>query len=301
MTKRAETPKQDRTNARGAAKAAPPRKGPPIALLVGIGAVVVIAIMVAVKFLNQGSSAAMASGPVPPALMTTLESLPISEVGAVGAGSAQGTFAHIKGPALVGKSGLPRIVYMGAEYCPFCAAERWGVVIALNRFGHFENLGLSHSATDDIFPGTATFTFHGATYHSQYVDFTAVEMQTNTKVNGQYAPLETPDASEVALLQTYDAPPYVPADAAGSIPFLDIANQFVFSGATFPPDLLTGKSWTAIAARLSDPTTPEARGIIGTADVLTGAICIATSNKPAAVCGIPAIQLIEHTTLTAAH
>jgi hypothetical protein len=301
MPKPTQTPKQDRTNPRGTAKAAARRKGPPLALLVGLAAVVVIGIMVAVKLLNHGSAVVMAAGPVPPALLTSLESIPISEVGAVGAGSAQGTFAHLKGPTLLGKSGLPRILYMGAEYCPYCAAERWGIVIALNRFGRFENLGLSHSATDDVFPGTPTFTFHGASYHSQYVDFTPVEMQTNTKVNGQYPPLETPDASELALLQKYDSPPYVPADAAGSIPFVDIANQYVFSGASFPPDLLAGKTWTQIASRLSDPSSPEARGIVGTADVLTGAICVATGNKPAAVCQVPAIQLIIHTTLTGAH
>jgi hypothetical protein len=31
--------------------------------------------------------------------------------------------------------------------------------------------------------------------------------------------------------------------------------------------------------------------------VLTGAICIATSGKPAEVCGAPAIQLIQRNTL----
>jgi len=303
MTKRAETPKQGQTNTRGAAKAAPRRKGPPPVLLVGLGAVVVVGIMVAVYFyqLNHGASAAAATGPVPPAVLTALESIPMSEAGGIGAGSAQGTFARLPGPTLAGQTGLPRIVYMGAEYCPYCAAERWAVIVALNRFGRFENLHLSRSATDDVFPGTPTFTFHGASYRSQYVDFTAVEMQTNVKgAAGQYSPLETPDASEIALLRTYDAPPYVPADTAGSIPFIDIANRFVFSGATFPPDVLQRKSWAAIAASLSDPTSPEARGIIGTADVLTGAICIATSDKPSNVCQVPAIQLIEHT-LTVSH
>ena len=300
MSKPAGKPKPTGTTSRIIVKTAPRRKGPPLALVVGAAAVVVVGVMVAVKLFARPAAPA-ASGPVPPAVLSAVESLPISEAGSIGAGSAQGTFAHLKGPALVGPSGLPRVLYMGAEYCPFCASERWAVVVALGRFGRFQNLGLSESATDDIYPGTPTFTFHGASYKSEYVDFKAVEMQTNVKVNGQYAPLEKPDPSEIALLQKYDAPPYVPAGAAGSIPFIDIGNRFVFSGSSFPPDLLAGKSWTTIATRLSDPTSAEARAIVGAADVLTGAICIVTSGKPAEVCQAPAIQIIQQTTLASPH
>jgi len=75
----------------------------------------------------------------------------------------------------------------------------------------------------------------------------------------------------------------------------------VFSGSSFPPDLLAGKSWTTIATRLSDPTSAEARAIVGAADVLTGAICIVTSGKPAEVCQAPAIQIIQQTTLASPH
>ena len=33
------------------------------------------------------------------------------------------------------EAGLPEMLYMGAEYCPFCAAERWAMVMALSKFG----------------------------------------------------------------------------------------------------------------------------------------------------------------------
>ena len=36
--------------------------------------------------------------------------------------------------------GKPGIFYYGAEYCPYCAAERWPVVVALSRFGTWSNL-----------------------------------------------------------------------------------------------------------------------------------------------------------------
>ena len=30
---------------------------------------------------------------------------------------------------------VPEVLYMGAEYCPYCAAQRWSTIIALSRFG----------------------------------------------------------------------------------------------------------------------------------------------------------------------
>jgi hypothetical protein len=32
------------------------------------------------------------------------------------------------------------MLYIGAEYCPYCAAERWPLVMALSKFGTFSNL-----------------------------------------------------------------------------------------------------------------------------------------------------------------
>src|SRR6266542_1300741 len=95
-----------------------------------------------------------------------------------------GTRAPVELPAgtpSLTKAGLPRVVYVGAEYCPYCAAERWPVVIALSRFGSFSNLGLAHSSSTDAFPNTSTFTFHGATYHSQYLGFDGIETETSQR------------------------------------------------------------------------------------------------------------------------
>ncbi|MBV8714829.1 MAG: DUF929 family protein [Chloroflexi bacterium] len=36
---------------------------------------------------------------------------------------------------------------MGVEACPFCAVERWALVLALSQFGHFDHLSLSQSAS----------------------------------------------------------------------------------------------------------------------------------------------------------
>jgi len=50
-----------------------------------------------------------------------------------------------------------------------------------------------------------------------------------------------------------------------------------------------------IAVALADPSTPQARAILGTANALTAAICSATGDTPAEVCGLPAVKSLEAT------
>jgi hypothetical protein len=76
----------------------------------------------------------------------------------------------------------------------------------------------------------------------------------------------------------------VPGDAAGSIPFIDFANQAVVSGASYSPRLLTGKDADQIAAALSDATNPIAQAIDGTANAFTTLLCQLTGGQPGPVC-----------------
>src|SRR5258706_4760621 len=122
------------------------------------------------------------------------------------------------GTLLPGPKALPEVFYMGAEYCPYCAAERWPMIIALSRFGTFSNLKTTSSSSSDVYPNTPTFTFHGATYTSQYVDFVSVET-TDRNQNT----LETPTAAQQALVNQYDT--------GGSIPLVDFCNPYSFYGA----------------------------------------------------------------------
>ena len=41
--------------------------------------------------------------------------------------------------------GKPAIVFVSEESCPFCAAERWPLVVALSHFGTWSNLGSTRS------------------------------------------------------------------------------------------------------------------------------------------------------------
>src|SRR6266702_3251914 len=59
----------------------------------------------------------------------------------VGAGSVTTKFTAESGQAVLkGSNGHPELFYVGGEYCPFCAGERWAMIQALSRFGTFSNL-----------------------------------------------------------------------------------------------------------------------------------------------------------------
>lgn len=214
---------------------------------------------------------------VPPATLST-----------VGAGSANNPTTAITAPALK-QGGKPRMLYIGAEYCPYCAAQRWAVAQALSRFGTWTGLGQTSSSASDVDPNTATLSFHGATLTSRYVSFNGVETTTNQPAGTGYQPLDTPAPADAALMQTYDAPPYLPSGSAGSIPFLDIGGTYVSSGASYDPQLLAGKTQQQIADALKNPADPMAQAIDGAANAITAAVCKTTNNQPAPVCGAPGV------------
>jgi Domain of unknown function (DUF929) len=192
------------------------------------------------------------------------------------------------------RDGKPEILYVGAEYCPYCAAQRWPLVVALSRFGSFEHLGGTESAAADVFPNTPTFTFHGATYTSDVIAFTAVETHTNQPdPAGGYTALDTPTPAQVALLQRYDQEPYT--TKAGAIPFLMIGNRYVSIGASYDPSVLQGLTRDQIARALADPTSAVARAVDGSANALTAAICTTTAGQPSSVCSDPVITTISAT------
>jgi hypothetical protein len=260
-------------------------------------AIVVIVIGVAgVLAATSGSKTTANDPPASAALVKAATSVPKAVFDQVGSGTATALPKKLSAPALT-QAGKPRIVYIGAEYCPYCATERWAMVTALSRFGTFSGLKTTHSSSTDVFPNTHTFSFHGSTYSSPYLVFTPVETETNQTQGDGHTTLEKPTAEESQLLATYDVAPYSGPDSssAGAIPFLYFAGKYISVGATYDPAVLQGMSANAIAAALSHPTTAVSRGAIGAANGLTAAICGATGNQPTAVCSDPVIQRIEST------
>ncbi len=212
-----------------------------------------------------------------------IQHVPVSTLDAVGSGTGvTPPTALPSGTAPLTEGGRPEVLYIGAEYCPFCAAQRWPLIVALSRFGSFQGLGATASSPSDSFPNTQTFSFHGATFTSDLLSFSGVETATNTG-----APLDQPTAAEQALFQQYDAAPYT--TAPGSIPFLLIGNRYVSIGSEIDPGTLQGMTRDQIVAALSDPNSSVARTIGGAANTITAAICQSTGGKPANVCTGPAV------------
>jgi len=230
----------------------------------------------------------------PASLVKKVTTIPTTVTNEVGAGSVTALPTKLPGPPLLTSDGKPRIIYMGAEYCPYCATERWGMVNALSRFGTFSGLKITTSAartsqgSPEVFPNTPTFSFYGSTYKSDYISWEPVEEQTNS-----YEQLEKRTPEQEELLNKYDAPPYTDAQSTGAIPFIDFANQYMIDGASYDAQVLADKTHADVASAMTDPSTDISKGAVGTANVMTATICATTGNKPTNVCNEPAIKAIQ--------
>ena len=253
--------------------------------------VVVIAIVLAFVLVSLNKSPAKA-GPaggsaLSASVLNDISTVPATTLATVGAGSTYAKpLISINGSPLTA-NGKPEVLYIGAEFCPYCATERWAMAVALSRFGTFSGLHGIRSDPTDVFPNTPTLTFYKSTYTSKYVTFTPVEEETVSK-----APLQKPTTEQNDLISKYDAPPYVSQQNAGSIPFVDFGNKFMISGASYNPQVLQGKNWSEVAAALKDPSSDIAKGADGAANLITAAICNLTHNQPASAC-TPAVQSLE--------
>ena len=267
-------------------------------ILIASGSVIaVIAIVVAFIVIkaNNKPSGSSSNGPTGPALASVVSkvtNVPASTLDQVGSGSFTGKIQPVSGGTPLTSGGKPEMLYMGAEYCPYCAAERWAMIVALSRFGTFSGLSTVHSSTTDTPANISTFTFHGSSYTSKYLTFTPVEMQTNVvdPSTGNYPTLETPTAAQQALITKYDAAPYT--TQAGAIPFMYFGGKYVSIGASYDATVLSGLKWDQIAADLSNPNSPVTKAIAGTANHITAAICKMTGNQPASAC-TAAVQSLE--------
>jgi thiol-disulfide isomerase/thioredoxin len=246
---------------------------------------------------SSSSAQGLSNGPTGAALTAVVgkvTSVPASALDAVGdgGGAVTGKPTTINGTALTA-NGKPEMFYMGAEYCPYCAAERWAMIVALNRFGTFTGLATVHSAVAngagqaEPDPNTPTWTFAHATYSSPYLTFTPVEIQTNIPdpSTGTYTLLQKPTAAQQALVTKYDG-------SGGAIPFIDFGNHYMISGVSYNPGVLAGLSWSTIATDLSNPNSAVAKAVDGTANYITAAICKMTGNQPASAC-TTTVQALE--------
>jgi hypothetical protein len=179
--------------------------------------------------------------------------------------------------------GKPAAVFIGGEFCQYCAAERWAIVMAFSRFGTFSNLSETTSSPWDTDPDTATFSFYGAQYYSPILVLDTDEDESNdTHGLGTRTILQPPTALESSVWQTYDNPE--------GFPFLDIGNSVFVTSPSYDPTVLAGLDQADIASRLSNPDDRVTQAIVGTANYLTAAICSMVGRNGNSWCGQPAVM-----------
>jgi hypothetical protein len=293
----------------GAQKGRPAGRAPvqvqgrrPSPTLLGLGAVFVVIVVVLVLVLvgtNRAAPKTEGGGatPLAPAsLVAQVTGVPESVYAKVGLPSEISNYPKtFKGFPPLTDPGLPEMLYMGAEYCPFCGAERWAMVMALSKFGTFSGLKTTYSSATDFAADTPTFSFYGSTYTSQYLAFRPYELATNQpaatgaacNVNG-YACLMTAPQSDLNLLESKA----IAGTAAGSFPFMDFGNKLYQAGAGFEdqPLALQGYTYSGVASQLYDPSSAIAQAEVGSANYITAAICAITDNQPGSVCSAPYIK-----------
>lgn len=252
--------------------------------LTWIGTGVVIVVVVALVVANGvfgGSSKERTNFPVLPAAeFYDLTHIPTSVYNTVGIDSptipvySQDLLSDKNQPPLtkvVNLKKVPYIFYWGAEFCPYCAASRWGIVAALERFGTFDHLNEMLSASDDnAGPNTPTITFYKSTYISKYFAFDGFEVEDR---NGQ--PLMS-SSSVNSIVAKYNP--------SGYFPFFDVDNKYFIEGTVFDPKELAGATQASIIAGLSDASSPVTQVIITEANLISAEICSTVPGAPKSVC-----------------
>jgi len=254
--------------------------------VIAVLAIVVVFVVIKVSGNNSssGGSGSVTGTALPASVTKNITGVPASTLNAVGLGSVLSYMTADEGGAppiskisdtALTSNGKPEMLYIGAEFCPYCAAMRWSMAVALSRFGTFTTpLRGFHSSSTDTDPSTPTLTYYKSAYTSKYLTFTPVE---NENVNR--GPLQNTTAAQQALWAKYDPPPTGPG-----YPFIDFGNQYIIKLPTYDPAVLATMTWAQVAAALHDPSSPVAQGADGTANLITAAICKMTNGQPGNVC-----------------
>jgi hypothetical protein len=246
--------------------------------------------MVLVLLLGAATASARSDGssPAPATITRLVTNVPATTLNQVGAGdllSPATGMSVVKLHRRLENRGKPELLSENLGWCPHCAANSWGLAIALSRFGTLSGLREINSGTyycvvvnnpcnlgaSPCFPNTHGLSFVDARYRSRYLTFVPLVLQTVTGKN-----LEGATRSEITALNQFDT--------EGQTPAVDIGGAFGFVNSAFSPGDLAHKSWSQIGASLADPHNAVARRVDGLANVFTAAICKVTKGRPASVC-----------------
>jgi hypothetical protein len=237
--------------------------------ITAVGAVLAIVVGFAAIKLTSGAAVAASESAASRGVVSQVTTVPETVLARVRGGGTVTTLHTVDAPGpVLSMGGKPAIVFVSEESCPFCAAERWPLAVALSHFGTWSHLGATRSSATDVFPNTATLSFRTASYRSSHLTLRTTELADN-----RGHPLQPLTALDNKLIRSYDVPPYVnSADQSGAVPFLDIGDRYILAGAQYDPQVLVGLSQAQIASQLRNPDSSVAKAIDGSANVIIAAI-----------------------------
>ena len=188
-----------------------------------------------------------------------------------------GKFMHVTNEPLKRSSGKSLVFFMGAGFCPFCAAERWAIFNALSNFGKWEGVieGIS-AGHDEKYLNVPTLNFARAKYTSDYVEFIGRET-----ADRNFEPLQDLNEKDYEILDTFN-PDQI-------IPFLLIDGQFMQVGSGYSPAILEGMNNEKVKVELENPVSVVGKAIRTEIDNITALICKSISGK-ADACSLDGIK-----------
>ena len=173
------------------------------------------------------------------------------------------------------RSGKLFVFFMGAEYCPYCAAERWAIVRSLQKFGQWDGLKQTISAArDEPFLNLPTYDFTQATYTSPHIEFLSREIKDR-----DFRPLQKLLKSEEKLVQKFNP--------EKEIPFLLVGGRFTQIGSGFTPKIFIGHTFRQTETELKKIESEIRKTIDDEANIISALLCI--SGLPPELCKETAI------------
>jgi len=184
-------------------------------------------------------------------------------------GKVLGKFVEVS-KETIKRSGKLFVFFMGAEYCPYCAAERWAIVRALSKYGQWTGLKQTMSAArDEPFLNLPTYDLIEATYTSQHIEFVAREIKDR-----EFKPLQKLLKTEEKLVRKYNP--------EKKIPFLLIGGRFMQIEAGFSPKIFIGHTFRQTETELKKIESDIRKTIDDEASIISALLCI--SGLPPELC-----------------
>jgi thiol-disulfide isomerase/thioredoxin len=180
-----------------------------------------------------------------------------------------GKFVEVSKDAIK-RDGKLFVFFMGAEYCPYCAAERWAIVRALQKFGQWSGLNQTMSAArDEQLLNLPTYDFTEATYTSTHIEFVSRETKDR-----EFKPLQKLLKAEEKLLHKYNS--------KKEIPFLLIGGRFMQIGSGFTPKIFIGHTFRQTETELKKAESEIRKTIDEEASCIAALLCV--SGLPPELC-----------------